>query len=968
MRADSLPRISTQVARTMLVALLALGFAGCKSEKDPDDPAVLGVPPKEAYLGVEYYYNFGAFGGDSVLNYSLSNAPSWLALEATSNKARQGIIMRGVPGLSGGNRGADDLGQTTGVNLLGTDGQRVGVQPFDIEVKENLLSLDASDDITEGEAGSAPQQSDDACEVPVVGRGSHTFEARVFDENGNPAAPEQRTRDTHAMLVTVNLDQPSVTPVTVAWEIRSRFDDTASCTDPGTDTPQECFYNGTNRSQAEIGVDVVGLGTGSEEYLPVPEDGALTYLDQDGDGQSTSGLLHFEPGTTQCYIRLEVIEDLIPESPENFQVVLTEVREGLASAGSDNDGTELGISIQDNEPRVRLETVNGGTLDVINAGSVPPDPDATPDPDAEPIRYPEYRAVLTGNRGNRTISAKIAPAPEPASNLQSADYGLEIREKEGDEWVWNPGDVVVFDQDTDEVLFRVVDMQGSPDEEQDQSLILLVSNEYAAGRVDYANKEAETDNLRLIVNELVTQLSVGDEAEFVATDVAIGSRGQILVAGYAPDGNDPETRTVEVRVYDRKGARVFFDTDKNPLVYLDDKGNDDDSDDETLAFEFGLGLAAGSEPVITFGSLSGIGSLEGFVISYGTEESLGSITNAGGVDSYAATFFFEDPDGVDEPRYGLIWETLNGTEGDDMPRSVAFGPSGGYVAIAGETGGQWPEQERSGAKDTYLQRINTVPVEEEDSDDVMASLAWTRQVGSGIDDQAVVALGQSDSPLLAGWGRGMVGESVGEEDYFFYSASDASSEITAYQGGTTAADRLVDAVYLSSRLWLLGNTTGNYQTRVIEAEEDGQPDVTELERETDGVSPAGFLVQYSTTGEFSGAVPLNDPDDSAAEQFEALLSFDGQLVAGGSSDGNFDGVDAGGAGDRLVLARVDPDSEAEEAVIWRTQSGESNTRIRAMDNNRDFEITTLVESETDGSKEWFIQLFSGEGRALNPLR
>lgn len=55
-----------------------------------------GAPPTTAYLGgVEYYYNWGgAYGGESILDYSLTNAPSWLALEDTSNKARQGIIMR----------------------------------------------------------------------------------------------------------------------------------------------------------------------------------------------------------------------------------------------------------------------------------------------------------------------------------------------------------------------------------------------------------------------------------------------------------------------------------------------------------------------------------------------------------------------------------------------------------------------------------------------------------------------------------------------------------------------------------------------------------------------------------------------------------------------------------------------------------------------------------------------------------
>ena len=77
----------------VVVLLFALAASGCKTEKDPDQPTILGIPPATAC------------GGEDILDYTLTNAPSWLALEDTSNKARQGVIMRGVPGLSGGTRG-----------------------------------------------------------------------------------------------------------------------------------------------------------------------------------------------------------------------------------------------------------------------------------------------------------------------------------------------------------------------------------------------------------------------------------------------------------------------------------------------------------------------------------------------------------------------------------------------------------------------------------------------------------------------------------------------------------------------------------------------------------------------------------------------------------------------------------------------------------------------------------------------
>src|SRR5690606_16911800 len=127
MRADLYSRtiLSGRLAGLTLIALVS---AGCQTEKDPDQANLPGEPPTTAYLGVEYYYNWGAYGGESILDYSLTNAPSWLALEDTSNKARQGIIMRGVPGLSGGNRGDADLAKLENIEIIGTDGRMAGFQ------------------------------------------------------------------------------------------------------------------------------------------------------------------------------------------------------------------------------------------------------------------------------------------------------------------------------------------------------------------------------------------------------------------------------------------------------------------------------------------------------------------------------------------------------------------------------------------------------------------------------------------------------------------------------------------------------------------------------------------------------------------------------------------------------------------------------------------------------------------------
>ena len=56
MRADLISR-TVSVTRLTTVVLIALSVVACKTEKDPDQPTVLGIPPATAYLGVEYYYN-----------------------------------------------------------------------------------------------------------------------------------------------------------------------------------------------------------------------------------------------------------------------------------------------------------------------------------------------------------------------------------------------------------------------------------------------------------------------------------------------------------------------------------------------------------------------------------------------------------------------------------------------------------------------------------------------------------------------------------------------------------------------------------------------------------------------------------------------------------------------------------------------------------------------------------------------
>ena len=421
MGADFYSRIHP-VRQLVFLALLSLGLSGCKTEKDPDQPTILGVPPVFAYLGVEYSYNFGAYGGEDILDYSLTNAPSWLALEDTSNKARQGIIMRGVPGLTGGSRGEADLGKTEDINLVTTDGRMAGAQPFDIDVKYNVMSLDA-EPFTEGESPEIPVSNRDQCALPDLETGGeHSFTINLYNDDGSVSGTKDLTLPTRRVFVKVILDQPSVTRVAVAFELLSDYD-SSSC-DVGFSPPhQNCDYSASNAGDAILGKDIVGLGSNSPVPLDETGENELDYIDYELDEQGfyTRGVITLEPGITECYLPLEVVEDSFAEPVESLRLALTEVRSGLAGLGSGNGGVVTNLSIQDNEPVLSLETVKGGGRDTLNVGDVR-----------------EYVATLSGDR-DRDIFAKLSHTEDSTARLDSE---FVIERLEGGNWVEN--DELVF--------------------------------------------------------------------------------------------------------------------------------------------------------------------------------------------------------------------------------------------------------------------------------------------------------------------------------------------------------------------------------------------------------------------------------------------------------------------------------------------------------------------------------------------
>ena len=930
------------VAMAMLL-LLTIFLSGCKTDKDSAPPSIIGVPPEDAYLGVEYSYNFGAIDDDDILDYSLTNAPTWLALEDTTNKARQGIIMRGVPGISGGQRGRKDLGETTRINLVANDRATSGAQPFNIDVQENQLSVASNDYSESGRQEQAPGQNEDTekpefqCAKPFTGgTGKHSYPIKLYSESGDFEGVENKTSTTRPVLVQVNLDQPSVTRIDVAFELRSSFD--PSQCDQGFSAPhQRCDTGLSNSDDAIIGRDIVGWGAGSDETLPVPD---YVVYQKDENGDFTKGLLTLEPGITECYVRLEVVDDLEPERVEAFTFALTEIRSGIAGLGSSNTGIREPLRIEDNEPTATVETRLGGKRDVVNPGT-----------------ETEYLAILEGER-DKVYYAKIS-AQEGSDSIQGTHFILQT-EKPSGSGNWEDGDLIEFPVGNDKVVFRLATQDsGSYNNplENDRFTLLGVNSQYQAGRSNHAASKKD-DELRVSINELTSVLQVGTENGFVPTDMTISQNGRAFIAGYdsASGNNNPI-----VRVFNQKGVLV-----SERQLYP--RGISLDAPPVIVAIS--RDVEVGDEDVLR----------HEFAVAFGVEEDNAGNPTPENVNIVTQLWFYDSA--LTPENYVKEWQFINGSDEDDLPRWIGLEPTSGYVLVSGVTRGVFKTDDT--ANDylgSFVQRIDT----EQDGALRTPELAWVRKVESTSHDERVVGGGiQNNLPIVIGDSKGAVeGESqFGGKDAFFYKAQPENEEIEVQQVGTDSDENLVDGFYSGARVWLIGNGNGDYTIKTEEG--------VKVLRRSFTNSPAGFLLGYTPAGSALEAYLVNDDDDQSAETLRVAMMFNDDLVAAGSTTGVLGGdpaADTNTLEDPAIFRRnrqprfeedEDEDTEnnnAEDKTLIVEPSQEWSQQIpiadpgtgvvEALANYRDDEITALVKRNGTGGAVWTLNLFSAEGDPLN---
>jgi len=947
----------------ILVALLLL--AGCKTEKSPEDPTILGLPPQTAYLGVDYSYNFGTFGGDDLLNFSLSGAPSWMALEETRNKARKGIVLRGQPGISGGRRGEADLGRTSFIRLSSNDGQLLGQSGFQVEVKHNALRVlsatvregqpyipedllrDDDDDKKYGKGiRTVADVGEDTCELPDVGPGRNAKDEdkievdvshnRLASGAGDFESDVVKTYETHGILIEVELDQPSVEPVTVKFEIRDNFDPEFDGSDSSPNCPQleaddpnsslPCEYRSGNRGRAIFGEDFA-LNTGA---LPAPPD-YLEYLDEPAPGgRGQRGLLTFEPGITRCFIRAEVFDDRQAEQRESFTVELLEVNDGLASVRENGAVRRGTINIDDNAPVVSLSpesiTLSRRKSTEVTATLNMENPFEDQDLVARIVRRPERGA----NNGDDNGTAG------------DDDFELSYTSPQG---TTESGNAVIirFPPGEDEATFEVSIQDGSGAGEPrrlDDLLEIIVDPLRQYGReFSVAGEDAE---LNVYINEWTDHYPIVD---YLPTDIVSGSFGELYLAGI------------------RQDQRIFLESINRAGV------TDTSADDTGVLLDESVGDSV-TRPVVAFrdrnvGTTGSPQLRRDLALAFTTAGMLdgadGAATN--GSDNIALAFWrsLVDDDG-DNADMAELWRKQVGSDGDDRVDEIALG-STSRLFLGGITYDDWDDpasgelQIHRGSGDILLSAVDTLQEGDGDDPEFAADRIWTKLIGSPAKEVfgGIGVAGRGELNILGSTrGETVSGSSVGVEDFIFNSVGQTGLISREIQFGSTSDDRFSHAAISSRSLWGAGASLNRYRF-----DRDGRLPV--LDRNAGlGSSESPYVLVMDALGNPRNVITLDSESDIANQTVESVQSDGLMLYLAGDTDGPFAEDFEGQAGGYLArISYNEGDNEVTED--WRIQIPDIE-RIISMSLHDSRKIFLLVE-ESPGN--YAVRLFNSFGDPLS---
>lgn len=892
-------RLSQTLCRIVMPALILVVLAGCRSKNPADNPTVLGSPPATAYLGVDYYYDFGSYGGSNIPKYTLSNAPSWMALEQTTNKARPGIVLHGVPGITGGHRGTADLGKTDGIAITTTDGSASGSNAFSVQVEPNKIST-SSIDVTEGEASSAGSitAGNAVCDKGDMSQTGTLTASNVpiFDSQNQVTGTTTKTYTTYPVLIPVTLSAPSVEPITIAWNLSSRYDPTCPLLPASPTFEHDCEFSSSNRASADLGKDVVG-STGTLKSTP-------SYLQYTGSNQ---GLLTIPAGKSTCFIRVEVAADDLPEDTETFQVDLTDVRSGLADLGSRGEQT-ANVNIHDSQPTVSFSQAS----DAITLG-----------------QQAQYTATLSKVPSVATTVPLTAVSPSTAS---AGDYQFWVGGQETNNLVFAPGEA---SKD-----FTVKIVQGSATQNpftDDLQLDVGADANQAYGHDNFAY--AGGARIAIEINEWIKRLVVGQTSGFVPNSMAVGDHGQVFLAG-------TEAGKVALKALDRFSNDVT--SAEIPSTAFDGTGT---QADPQISY---------NQRKITLSSQSyGTTTIERreLAVGYDTDGTVAGQQSQGNRDVGLVVLRRQDQ----ATQYRQQWTDQLGSPGDDLTRGIAF-DSSGNVYVGGVTNGVWPKGALAGGYDIFAARIDnnnaTLPDGSVSEVDSVPELNWEREWGSPLDEKVDSVLTVGTKLYVGGTTTGSLEASnhvFGGVDGYFSGVEDQTSPIQSFQFGTQYDDNVMAMAPSGRDLFVTGGSVADYQKgSSVDILKDGvrlnseNPFLLQL---TSGGSITSALTlqdQGDTSADYFDTLLVNGPD-----------VYLGGQTAGSFKDG----VSATGQDLILARVQSKFDSSSRSQVltdIWRVQQDDgADEKVMRLGQYGANKLIALVRTGSDqtGTYQYEIRLY-----------
>lgn len=329
---------------SVLAVCTILFITGCKDEAPPERIRILGSIPADVNVGTEVFVELGIDGGEPLYQYSLSNHPAWLAVEYNNNPLRPGVILRGVPGLTGG-QSVDDIVTLVypDIILSISDGKTIATRQFSITVSANNFEIE---EITRSEAELESRPARE-----VLNEVTRAFEPEdiamcMVSADGTPLVTEE---DMTYWLGLINrfevLEEGGAITAEEQAELVSVF---------GGARPRIVYFN------LQLASAVVSDSFFSFRMATTgdPEDTDTNWLTPDGDfltsiirsnGETLNlinGFLKVPAGESVCPILVLVNDDREAEDHESLLVQI----DNLSTHNYLPSSTESMLTVTDNEP------------------------------------------------------------------------------------------------------------------------------------------------------------------------------------------------------------------------------------------------------------------------------------------------------------------------------------------------------------------------------------------------------------------------------------------------------------------------------------------------------------------------------------------------------------------------------------------------------------------------------------------